>query len=51
MLERLQGFGELVQAALSQPVVTETVRTGPDALPPDIAGLGEGGIEPSRPTP
>jgi len=42
-LERLQGFAELVQAALSQPVVTETVPTGPDALPPNIPGLGEGG--------
>jgi len=48
-LERLQGFGELVQAVLSQPDVTETVRTGPDVLPPNIAGLGEGGIERSRP--
>jgi hypothetical protein len=41
-LERLQGFAELAQSALSQPPVTETVPTRSDALPPDIAGLGEG---------
>ena len=42
-LERLQGFAELAQSALSQPPVIETVPTGSDALPPNIAGLGEGG--------
>ena len=41
-LERLQGFAELAQSALSQPPVIETVRTRSDALPPNIAGLGDG---------
>jgi hypothetical protein len=43
MLERLRGFAELVQAALSQPVVTETVPTGPDALSPNFPGWEAGG--------
>ena len=41
-LERLQGFAELAQSALSQPPVIETVPTRSDALPPNIAGLGDG---------
>jgi hypothetical protein len=42
-LERLQAFVELAQSVLSQPHVIETVPTRSDALPPNIAGLGEGG--------
>ena len=42
-LERLQGFAELARSALSQPPVIETVPTRSDALPPNIAGLGDGG--------
>jgi hypothetical protein len=41
-LERLQGFAELAQNALSQPPVIETVATRSDVLPPNIAGLGDG---------
>jgi hypothetical protein len=42
-LERLRVFAELARSALPHPPVIETVPTRSDALPPDIAGLGEGG--------
>jgi hypothetical protein len=42
-LERLQRFVELAQSAPPQPPPIEAVPSRSDALPPNVAGLGDGG--------